>query len=50
LYCQGAGRPDTLPGRAARGGQSLACALHDGAPLWTLNRSDFKDVPGLRLI
>ena len=27
-----------------------ACALHDGAALWTLNRADFPDVPDLRLI
>jgi predicted nucleic acid-binding protein len=26
-----------------------ACALHDGAALWTLNRADFRDVPDLRL-
>jgi predicted nucleic acid-binding protein len=26
-----------------------ACALVREAPLWTLNQSDFKDVPGLRL-
>ena len=27
-----------------------ACALHDGAALWTLTRADFRDVPGLTLI
>jgi predicted nucleic acid-binding protein len=27
-----------------------ACALHDGAALWTLNRSDFRDLPDLALI
>lgn len=27
-----------------------ACALHDGATLWTLNRADFRDVPDLSLI
>ena len=27
-----------------------ACALHDGAALWTLNRSDFSDLPGLTLV
>lgn len=27
-----------------------ACALHDGATLWTLNRADFRDVPDLALI
>jgi predicted nucleic acid-binding protein len=27
-----------------------ACALHDGAALWTLNRVDFRDVPDLTLI
>ena len=27
-----------------------ACALHDGARLWTLNRADFRDIPGLTLV
>jgi predicted nucleic acid-binding protein len=27
-----------------------ACALHDGAALWTLNREDFRDLPDLALI
>jgi predicted nucleic acid-binding protein len=27
-----------------------ACALHDGAALWTLNRSDFSDLSDLRLV
>jgi predicted nucleic acid-binding protein len=27
-----------------------ACALHDGAALWTLNRADFRDFPGLKLV
>jgi predicted nucleic acid-binding protein len=26
-----------------------ACAIEDGAALWTLNAADFDDVPGLRL-
>jgi predicted nucleic acid-binding protein len=26
-----------------------ACAIEDGAALWTLNADDFDDVPGLRL-
>ncbi len=27
-----------------------ACALHDRAALWTLNRPDFSDLPGLTLV
>ena len=27
-----------------------ACALANGAALWTLNARDFRDVPGLRLV
>jgi predicted nucleic acid-binding protein len=27
-----------------------ACALVDGAAMWTLNRRDFQDVPNLKLI
>ena len=27
-----------------------ACAIADGASLWTLNRDDFRDIPGLKLI
>jgi len=27
-----------------------ACALHDGAALWTLNSADFRDLPGLTLL
>jgi predicted nucleic acid-binding protein len=27
-----------------------ACALVDGAALWTLNRGDFSDIPDLRLV
>lgn len=27
-----------------------ACALAQGAALWTLNREDFQDIPGLRLV
>lgn len=27
-----------------------ACAIHDGAALWTLNRADFRDVAGLTLL
>jgi predicted nucleic acid-binding protein len=26
-----------------------ACAIHRGVPLWTLNRADFHDIPGLKL-
>jgi predicted nucleic acid-binding protein len=26
-----------------------ACAIEHGAALWTLNTSDFEDIPGLRL-
>ena len=27
-----------------------ACALHDGASLWTLNRADFLDIPNLDVV
>jgi predicted nucleic acid-binding protein len=27
-----------------------ACALREGASLWTLNAADFRDIPGLRLV
>ena len=27
-----------------------ACALHDGATLWTLNPADFRDIPELALL
>jgi predicted nucleic acid-binding protein len=27
-----------------------ACAIVHGATLWTLNRQDFEDIPGLRLL
>jgi predicted nucleic acid-binding protein len=27
-----------------------ACALHDGAALWTLHRADFRDLPGLTIL
>jgi predicted nucleic acid-binding protein len=27
-----------------------AAAMHRGAMLWTLNRGDFEDIPGLRLV
>jgi predicted nucleic acid-binding protein len=27
-----------------------ACALHDGAALWTLNRADFHDIPDLTVL
>jgi len=27
-----------------------ACALASGATLWTLNRADFRDIPGLTLV
>lgn len=27
-----------------------AAAMHQGAMLWTLNRGDFEDIPGLRLV
>ena len=27
-----------------------ACALADGAALWTLNRADFKDIPELKVL
>jgi predicted nucleic acid-binding protein len=26
-----------------------ACAIHRSVPLWTTNRADFADIPGLRL-
>jgi predicted nucleic acid-binding protein len=27
-----------------------ACALTNGASLWTLNHADFRDIPGLRVL
>ena len=27
-----------------------ACALADGAALWTLNQRDFDDIPNLKLV
>lgn len=27
-----------------------ACALANGAAMWTLNATDFRDIPGLRLV
>jgi predicted nucleic acid-binding protein len=27
-----------------------ACALANGAAFWTLNRADFRDIAGLRLL
>jgi len=27
-----------------------ACAIVDGAALWTLNQADFRDIPGVRVV
>ena len=44
-----------LPASGAARGREIdlaiaACALDDGAAIWTLNPGDFRDVPGLRLV
>lgn len=52
---QEARRAADLYGRVTRARQRhadlaiAACAIEYGAQLWTLNRSDFSDIPGLRL-
>jgi predicted nucleic acid-binding protein len=49
-------RAADLCGRVTRARQRqadlaiAACAIERGASLWTLNRSDFRDIPGLELL